>query len=129
MMWAGNAVVGRMLAANVPPMELNALRWLTAAIVLLPLAWRVFCECPTARRNRSPLASAGCYGWPRSACLQCVAVFGAAHLVADQYGADHIDHAVLTMLIGVVFFDERPPARVGRRLRVVAGRAHGPDAR
>jgi drug/metabolite transporter (DMT)-like permease len=38
LMWAGNAVVGRMVAELVPPMMLNLLRWALAALILLPLA-------------------------------------------------------------------------------------------
>ncbi|MDO5652863.1 MAG: DMT family transporter [Brachymonas sp.] len=37
-MWAGNAIVGRMLADHVPPMTLNFVRWALASLVLLPLA-------------------------------------------------------------------------------------------
>jgi drug/metabolite transporter (DMT)-like permease len=35
--WAGNAVVGRLLAAQVSPISLNFMRWLLAGLVLLPL--------------------------------------------------------------------------------------------
>jgi drug/metabolite transporter (DMT)-like permease len=42
LMWAGNAVVGRMLVGVVPPLMLNALRWGLALLILLPLGWRVF---------------------------------------------------------------------------------------
>ncbi len=38
LMWAGNAVVGRMAAGLVPPLTLNFLRWLLAGVLLLPLA-------------------------------------------------------------------------------------------
>lgn len=38
LMWAGNAVVGRMVHDMVPPMTLNFLRWVGALIILLPLA-------------------------------------------------------------------------------------------
>ena len=41
LMWAGNAVVGRMVSTMVPPMTLNFLRWSIAFMLLLPLAWRV----------------------------------------------------------------------------------------
>jgi dihydrofolate reductase len=41
-MWAGNAVVGRLLVGQVPPLMLNALRWALAALLLAPLAWRVW---------------------------------------------------------------------------------------
>jgi len=38
LMWAGNAVVGRMAGELVPPMMLNLLRWALAFVLLLPLA-------------------------------------------------------------------------------------------
>ncbi len=38
LMWAGNAVVGRMVGELVPPMLLNLLRWAVAGLILLPLA-------------------------------------------------------------------------------------------
>ena len=41
LMWAGNAVVGRMVADLVPPMMLNLLRWALAGTILLPLSWPV----------------------------------------------------------------------------------------
>lgn len=40
-LWAGNAVVGRMVHESVPPMTLNLLRWAIALAVLLPLAGSV----------------------------------------------------------------------------------------
>ena len=40
-MWASNAVLGRMLRDLVPPMTLNFMRWLLAFLVLLPLAYKV----------------------------------------------------------------------------------------
>ncbi len=42
LMWAGNAVVGRLLVGVVPPLMFNALRWGVALLILLPLGWRVF---------------------------------------------------------------------------------------
>lgn len=38
LLWAGNAVVGRMVAPLVPPMTLNMLRWVFSLLLLLPLA-------------------------------------------------------------------------------------------
>ncbi|MEJ8799885.1 DMT family transporter [Trinickia caryophylli] len=40
-LWAGNAVVGRMIGGLVPPLTLNFLRWLLAFVILLPWAARV----------------------------------------------------------------------------------------
>ena len=41
LLWAGNAVVGRLVHELVPPMTLNFLRWLLAFLILLPLSYRV----------------------------------------------------------------------------------------
>ncbi|SDM49728.1 Threonine/homoserine efflux transporter RhtA [Oryzisolibacter propanilivorax] len=41
LMWAANAVVGRLVHALVAPVALNFLRWLLAFALLAPLAWRV----------------------------------------------------------------------------------------
>lgn len=38
LLWAGNAVVGRLMNGLVPPITLNFLRWLLAFLLLLPLA-------------------------------------------------------------------------------------------
>lgn len=40
MMWAGNAVVGRMMVGSMPPVAMNALRWLLVAAMLWPLVRR-----------------------------------------------------------------------------------------
>jgi len=39
LLWAGNAIVGRLVRDAVPPMTLNLLRWTIALAVLLPLGW------------------------------------------------------------------------------------------
>jgi len=41
LLWAGNAVVGRLISDLVPPMTLNLIRWILAFVLLLPLAHRV----------------------------------------------------------------------------------------
>lgn len=42
LLWAGNAIVGRMVRDAVPPMTLNLLRWAIALLVLLPLGRAMF---------------------------------------------------------------------------------------
>ncbi|WP_026132834.1 MULTISPECIES: DMT family transporter [unclassified Janthinobacterium] len=42
LLWAGNAIVGRLVHEMVPPMTLNFLRWLIAFFILLPLAGPIF---------------------------------------------------------------------------------------
>ena len=48
LMWAGNAIVGRMIAELIPPLTLNFFRWALAFVLLLPIAHRVL-------RRTSPL--------------------------------------------------------------------------
>ena len=48
LLWAGNAVVGRMIADLIPPLTLNFIRWALAFVLLLPLAHRML-------RRTSPL--------------------------------------------------------------------------
>ena len=38
LMWAGNAVVGRLVHTLIPPLTLNFFRWMLAFAILLPLA-------------------------------------------------------------------------------------------
>jgi drug/metabolite transporter (DMT)-like permease len=40
LLWASNALVGRWIYEQVPPMTLNLLRWVLAMVILLPLSWR-----------------------------------------------------------------------------------------
>lgn len=41
MLWASNAVIGRIAIQSIAPLWLNALRWVLAGALLLPLGWRV----------------------------------------------------------------------------------------
>jgi len=52
-LWAGNAVVGRLMVGHVPPLTLNVLRWALALGLLLPFGWRVLRE-PRALLERAP---------------------------------------------------------------------------
>jgi drug/metabolite transporter (DMT)-like permease len=42
LLWAGNAIVGRLVHDQLPPVLLNLLRWTIAFLILLPLAGPVF---------------------------------------------------------------------------------------
>ena len=50
LLWAGNAVVGRIAIQSVPPLWLNAARWAIALLLLLPLGWRVFADAQQRQR-------------------------------------------------------------------------------
>lgn len=74
LMWAGNAVVGRMMVGLAPPLALNALRWTLALLLLLPLGWRVFRRPGEVWARRRHLALLGLAGVGSYNALQYVAV-------------------------------------------------------
>ena len=45
LMWAGNAIVGKILVQSSSPVLLNTIRWGVTALILLPFAWGVFKGC------------------------------------------------------------------------------------
>jgi len=50
--WAGNSVLGRFVAGQIPPVTLAVLRWGVAFLLLLPFAWRVLLrDWPTIRQR------------------------------------------------------------------------------
>ena len=71
LLWAGNAVVGRLVYALIPPMTLNFLRWALAFVILLPLAHRVL-------RRASPL-------WPDWKHFALLGLLGVGCYNALQY--------------------------------------------
>lgn len=71
LLWAGNAVVGRMVAPLVPPITLNFLRWALAFLVLLPFAWPLL-------RGDSPI-------WPRMGRYAVLGLLGIGCYNALQY--------------------------------------------
>ncbi|WP_418315861.1 DMT family transporter [Piscinibacter sakaiensis] len=62
LMWAGNAVVGRLMVGQIPPLALNALRWTLAGALLLPLAWRVLRHPEVIRIRWGYFAKLGLFG-------------------------------------------------------------------
>ena len=63
LLWAGNAIVGRLVRDAVPPMTLNLIRWVIALAVLVPLGRAVF-------RNGSGVLA----NWKRYAMLGLLSV-------------------------------------------------------
>jgi drug/metabolite transporter (DMT)-like permease len=71
LMWAGNAVVGRLVTDLVPPITLNFLRWALALVILLPVAGWVL-------RRGSPL-------WPHWKRFALLGLLGVGCYNALQY--------------------------------------------
>jgi drug/metabolite transporter (DMT)-like permease len=74
LLWAGNAVVGRLLVGSVPPLALNALRWSLASLLLLPLGWTVLKQPGQITRRWKHLALLGLLGVGSYNALQYMAV-------------------------------------------------------
>ncbi|TAN13311.1 MAG: DMT family transporter [Burkholderiaceae bacterium] len=85
LLWAGNAVVGRMVVGLVPPVTLNFLRWAIAFALLVPLA-------PWVLRPGSPL-------WPRWRRYSLLGLLGIGCYNALQYLALHTSSAVNVTLV------------------------------
>lgn len=52
LLWAGNVVLGRFIAADFPPMALSFLRWGFACLIVLPFAWpHLKAEWPVIRKQ------------------------------------------------------------------------------
>lgn len=55
--WSGNVVLGRAVAGEIPPVLLAQIRWIGAALLLAPFAWRhVKQDWPTIRKHLPLLA-------------------------------------------------------------------------
>lgn len=111
LLWAGNAVVGRMVAGQVPPLALNAGRWVIALLILLPLGWRAVGTADARRRileRWRPLALLGLLGVGAYNSLQYTALITSSALNATLIVSSG---PVWMLLVGAVFYGERPTAR------------------
>ena len=104
LMWAGNAVVGRLAADLIPPMTLNFLRWVIAFLILLPIAWQILRPTSTlwpAWRRYLLLGflGVGCYN-----ALMYLALHSSTPLNVTLVGASV---PVWMLLIGTLFFKQR----------------------
>jgi drug/metabolite transporter (DMT)-like permease len=111
LLWAGNAVVGRLMVGQVPPLALNAMRWVLASLLLLPLGWRAIAS-PAARaqiRQRWPelallsFLGVGCYN-----SLQYLALTTSTPLNVTLIAASM---PLWMMGIGSLFYGVRPHGR------------------
>ncbi len=86
LLWAGNAVTGRLVHEMVPPLTLNFIRWLLAFAILLPLAWRVL-------RPGSPI-------WPHWRRYAMLGLLGIGCYNALQYMALQTSTPLNVTLVG-----------------------------
>ncbi len=107
LLWAGNAVMGRLLVNEYPPIALNAARWWLACLLLLPLGWRVW-QQPKALRDRwlyfcvLGFLGVGCYNALQYAALQTSTALNVTLIAASM--------PVWMLLMGAVFYRVQPRA-------------------
>lgn len=110
LLWAGNAVVGRMTVPHVPPLMLNAIRWSVVLLVLLVLGRQAVA---TAGRRREilerwrPLALMGLLGVGAYNALQYLALTTSTPINVTLIASSM---PLWMLLVGGVFYGERPRA-------------------
>ncbi|MEO6410016.1 MAG: DMT family transporter [Burkholderiaceae bacterium] len=108
LLWAGNAVVGRLLVGTVPPLLLNALRWWLALALLAPLGWRVL-RSPRHLLERWPyLALLGLLGVGSYNALQYLAVQTSTPLNVTLIAGSM---PLWMMAVGAIAYGIRPTPR------------------
>jgi drug/metabolite transporter (DMT)-like permease len=108
LLWAGNAVVGRLLVGTVPPLLLNFLRWTLALAILLPMAWPTVStrEARQRVRERWPaLAALGLFGVGAYNALQYLALTTSTPLNVTLIASSS---PVWMLGIGWLVFGDRP---------------------
>lgn len=114
LLWAGNAVVGRMVNTMVPPITLNFLRWAIALLILLPLAGWIYRPGSGLWSHWRRFTVLGLLGIGLYNALQYLALQSSTPINVTLVAASM---PVWMLLIGWMFFD----AQVSRRQ--VAGAA------
>ncbi len=100
LLWAGNAIVGRLVRESVPPMTLNLLRWAIALVILLPLGRALF-NSGGLRTNWRRYALLGLLGVGLYNSLQYLALQSSTPINVTLVASGM---PVWMMLIGALFF-------------------------
>jgi drug/metabolite transporter (DMT)-like permease len=108
LLWAGNAVVGRLMVGHVPPLALNALRWLLAALILAPLAWSVWRDHRAIRASWLYLLALGTFGVGSFNALQYLALETSTPLNVTLINASM---PLWMLAVGALAYRERPAPR------------------
>lgn len=101
LLWAGNAVVGRLVSDMLPPITLNFLRWAIAFIILLPIGYSIFRKGSGLWANRKRYALLGLLGIGLYNALQYMALHSSTPINVTLVGASM---PVWMLLVGYLFF-------------------------
>ena len=111
LLWAGNAIVGRLIAGSVPPLALNAIRWSLALLVLLVLGRKAIATAEARRQileRWKPLALLGLLGVGAYNALQYMALTTSSAMNVTLIASSM---PVWMLAIGAIFYRERPSGR------------------
>ena len=108
LMWASNAIVGRMAAGAIPPLTLNFLRWVVALLVLLPfILTQLKVDWSTGRQHWKLFAATGFLSTTCYNALQYLALITSSPITIALITAAG---PIFTLLVGRAFFS----AHIGR---------------
>lgn len=110
LLWAGNAVVGRLMVGSVPPLALNALRWSLAFVLLLPLGWRLFRRPGDLAARLRYLAPLSLMGVGSYNALQYMAVTTSTPINVTLIAASS---PLFMLAVGALAYGEHPTRRQG----------------
>ena len=104
-LWAGNAIAGRVLVGSVSPISLSAVRWGLAALMLLPFGWRIFKPGSALWQNKGRFLVLGLLGVGSYNVLLYLALQTSTAINVTLIGASM---PIWMLFIGAVFYQVRP---------------------
>ena len=104
-LWAGNAIAGRLLVGSISPITLSAARWGLAALLLLPLGWRVFVPRSALWQNKKRFLILGLFGVGSYNVLLYLALQTSTAINVTLIGASM---PIWMLFIGAVFYQAKP---------------------
>lgn len=104
-LWAGNAIAGRVLVGSISPISLSAVRWGLAALMLLPLGWRVLRPGSALWLNKTRFLVLGLLGVGSYNALLYLALQTSTAINVTLIGASM---PIWMLLIGAIFYKVKP---------------------
>jgi drug/metabolite transporter (DMT)-like permease len=105
LMWAGNAIVGKILVQSSSPVLLNTIRWGVTALILLPFAWRVFRSSSPLWQSSKRFALLSLLGVGSYNVLLYLALKSSTPINVTLIGASM---PIWAIVIGALFYKEQP---------------------
>ena len=104
-LWAGNAIAGRVLVGSISPISLSAVRWGLAALILLPFGWKIFKPGSALWQNKGRFLVLGLLGVGSYNVLLYLALQTSTAINVTLIGASM---PIWMLFIGAVFYRVRP---------------------